>query len=104
MLITLQFGTMEGEGGTFALYQGLFPREETDDDDDRTLTGDSAMLRASSRRSSAEKLAPIKWFLLPWVCYLPNHLRVWYSSLLPIRHSSERLLLSPMVFSLLLYQ
>lgn len=68
-LIVLQFGTREGEGGTFALFQGLFPPETRDDDDDRALTGDSAMLRALSTRSSAEKLASVKWILLPWVRY-----------------------------------
>ncbi|PWN53614.1 potassium transporter [Violaceomyces palustris] len=31
--IVLYFGTGEGEGGTFALFQGLFPRSATDDDD-----------------------------------------------------------------------
>ncbi|KAG8907580.1 hypothetical protein FRB99_003504 [Tulasnella sp. 403] len=69
VLITLQFGTTEGEGGTFALFHGLFPPEEHDDDDDRALTGDSAMLRAQSSRSSAEKLAPVRWFLLPWTLF-----------------------------------
>ncbi|KAG8886271.1 hypothetical protein FRB98_001368 [Tulasnella sp. 332] len=68
-LIVLQFGTREGEGGTFALLQGLFPPDIRNDDDDRALTGDSAMLRAMSTRSSAEKLAGVKWFLLPWALF-----------------------------------
>ena len=76
VFITLRFGTKEGEGGTFALYQGLFPPDAKNDDDDRSLTGDSAALRASSKRSSAEKLAPVKWFLLPWV----GILGVWVHS------------------------
>lgn len=69
VIITLRFGTGEGEGGTFALYQGLFPPDEANDDDDRALTGDSAALRATSTKSSAEKLAPVKWFLLPWTLF-----------------------------------
>ncbi|KAF5389290.1 hypothetical protein D9757_003396 [Collybiopsis confluens] len=41
VLISLQFSTTEGEGGSFALYQGLYPPEEKDKDSDRVLTGDS---------------------------------------------------------------
>jgi len=39
VFISLYFGTNEGEGGSFALYQGLFPPRDIDYDDDRTLTG-----------------------------------------------------------------
>jgi KUP system potassium uptake protein len=39
VFISLHFGTYEGEGGTFALFQGLFPPEDSDFDSDRTLTG-----------------------------------------------------------------
>lgn len=38
--ITLYFGTGEGEGGTFALYQGLFPPPDEDHAVDRSLTID----------------------------------------------------------------
>ncbi|KAG8843145.1 hypothetical protein FRB96_004344 [Tulasnella sp. 330] len=69
VLIVLRFGTTEGEGGTFALYHGLFPPETRDDDDDRALTGDSAMMLAASTSSSAEKLSKWKWFLLPWALF-----------------------------------
>ncbi|KAG8951578.1 hypothetical protein FRC04_005865 [Tulasnella sp. 424] len=69
IFIVLQFGTKEGEGGTFALFQGLFPPDVHNDDDDRALTGDSAFLRAHSTRSSSEKLAPIKWPLLAWTLF-----------------------------------
>ncbi|TCD71664.1 hypothetical protein EIP91_005430 [Steccherinum ochraceum] len=41
VFIVLRFGTHEGEGGTFALFQGLYPPEDKDFDADRTLTGDS---------------------------------------------------------------
>ncbi|KAG8998097.1 hypothetical protein FRB90_012378 [Tulasnella sp. 427] len=69
IIIVLQFGTGEGEGGTFALYQGLFPPDVRNDDDDRSLTCDSAFMRAHSTRSSSEKLAPIKWPLLAWTLF-----------------------------------
>ncbi|KAF8343268.1 potassium transporter [Amanita rubescens] len=36
--ISLFFGTGEGEGGTFALYQGLYPPADYDYETDRTLT------------------------------------------------------------------
>ncbi|THG94244.1 hypothetical protein EW026_g7186 [Hermanssonia centrifuga] len=41
VLICLRFGTTEGEGGTYALFQGLFPPERKDPEADRILTGDS---------------------------------------------------------------
>ncbi|KAG8949506.1 hypothetical protein FRC00_008099, partial [Tulasnella sp. 408] len=69
IIIVLQFGTGEGEGGTFALFRGLFPPEEQSDDDDRALTCDSAFMRAHSARSSSEKLAPVKWPLLAWTLF-----------------------------------
>ncbi|KIO16195.1 hypothetical protein M407DRAFT_233319 [Tulasnella calospora MUT 4182] len=69
IFIVLQFGTREGEGGTFALYQGLFPPDLQNDDDDRALTCDSALVRAKSSRSSTEKLGPIKWPLLAWTLF-----------------------------------
>ncbi|TFK33003.1 potassium transporter [Crucibulum laeve] len=39
--ISLFFGTQEGEGGSFALYMGLYPAKDKDFDADRTLTGES---------------------------------------------------------------
>ncbi|KAK2467234.1 hypothetical protein APHAL10511_000783 [Amanita phalloides] len=38
VLISLYFGTGEGEGGSFALYQGLYPPKDYDYEIDRTLT------------------------------------------------------------------
>ncbi|TEB40003.1 potassium transporter [Coprinellus micaceus] len=38
VFISLFFGTKEGEGGSFALFQGLYPGAEKDFDADRTLT------------------------------------------------------------------
>ncbi|KAJ7643910.1 potassium transporter [Roridomyces roridus] len=50
VFISLLFGTQEGEGGSYALYQGLYPPEDHDGDLDRTLTGDS--YKVASRRSA----------------------------------------------------
>lgn len=62
VFISLYFGTNEGEGGSFALYQGLFPPREVDYDEDRTLTGVSIEGRsAPSHRTFKEHL---RWPLL----------------------------------------
>ncbi|KAK2465375.1 hypothetical protein APHAL10511_002729 [Amanita phalloides] len=45
VVISLWFGTGEGEGGTFALYQGLYPPADEDYEADRTLTVDSSQDR-----------------------------------------------------------
>ncbi|KAJ7131679.1 potassium transporter [Mycena crocata] len=50
VFISLFFGTGEGEGGPYALYQGLYPPEDHDGNLDRTLTGES--YKVPSRRSS----------------------------------------------------
>ncbi|KAH9941952.1 potassium transporter [Amylocystis lapponica] len=63
VLICLRFGTHEGEGGTFALFQGLYPPEEKDFDADRTLTGDSAKF---SVRQPAKLTSKLRWPLLAW--------------------------------------
>ncbi|KAM6494401.1 Potassium transporter [Amanita muscaria] len=42
VFISLHFGTGEGEGGTFALYQTLYPPADDDSEADRTLTVDSS--------------------------------------------------------------
>lgn len=51
-----------GEGGTYALFQGLFPPKHNDFDDDRTLTGDSFKKQGSE--SSSSKLSPKLWWPL----------------------------------------
>ncbi|TRM65069.1 potassium transporter [Schizophyllum amplum] len=63
VFVSLYFGTREGEGGTFALYQGIYPPDEKDFDNDRTLTGDSVNV-PSSRMSSFKRL--FRWPLLIW--------------------------------------
>ncbi|KAJ7486154.1 potassium transporter [Mycena galericulata] len=51
VFISLYFGTQEGEGGSYALYQGLYPPDEYDGNLDRTLTGDS--YKVASHKPSA---------------------------------------------------
>ncbi|THH28352.1 hypothetical protein EUX98_g5834 [Antrodiella citrinella] len=65
VFIALQFGTSEGEGGTFALFQGLYPPEDKDFDADKTLTGDSCK-PTPSRISLTSK---IRWPLLIWALF-----------------------------------
>ncbi|KAK7685797.1 hypothetical protein QCA50_011143 [Cerrena zonata] len=64
VFITLRFGTHEGEGGTFALFQGLFPQEEKDYDADRTLTGDS--YKAQKSPKNYKIASQLRWPLLIW--------------------------------------
>ncbi|KAF8321383.1 potassium transporter [Cantharellus anzutake] len=66
-LIALRFGTSEGEGGTFALLQGLYPRD-TISAFQRTLTSDSdAKGRAPERIERGQSfLSRGKWLLYLW--------------------------------------
>lgn len=68
VFISLYFGTTEGEGGSFALYQGLYPAAKEDFDADRTLTGESQdqRLRPLSEHSRSFK-DRIRLPLLLWV-------------------------------------
>ncbi|KAH9941946.1 potassium transporter [Amylocystis lapponica] len=66
VFIALDFGTNEGEGGTFALFQGLFPPEDEDFDADRTLTGDSTKFATSSTKQTAKIASRFRWPLLAW--------------------------------------
>ncbi|KZT56800.1 potassium transporter [Calocera cornea HHB12733] len=43
VIFALRFGTEEGEGGTFALFNGIFPKKQYDEDEERALTGDSGV-------------------------------------------------------------
>ncbi|KIY46736.1 potassium transporter [Fistulina hepatica ATCC 64428] len=63
--IALRFGTTEGEGGTFALYQGIYPREDPDIDGGRTLTGDSTHWKATTIHSDTLK-RKLRWGILIW--------------------------------------
>ncbi|EKM49054.1 uncharacterized protein PHACADRAFT_202067 [Phanerochaete carnosa HHB-10118-sp] len=47
------------EGGTYALFQGLYPPKHSDFDDDRTLTGDSFKSEASHSKLSTKLLWPL---------------------------------------------
>ena len=65
-MFALRFGTAEGEGGDFALFQGLFPPKEVDHDDDRCLTGDSKH-HPSTLSTRSRVLDVLRWPLLCWV-------------------------------------
>jgi KUP system potassium uptake protein len=62
----LRFGTGEGEGGSFALFQGLYPPPREDIDGDRVLTGDSAY-RSKSVSNAGQLSGRFRWPLLAWV-------------------------------------
>ncbi|GLB38222.1 putative K+ potassium transporter [Lyophyllum shimeji] len=68
VFISLRFGTTEGEGGSFALYQGLFPPVAKDCDADRTLTGDSTSLDETlAERSGGRRIThKVRWPMLIW--------------------------------------
>ncbi|KAE9408952.1 potassium transporter [Gymnopus androsaceus JB14] len=66
VFISLRFGTTEGEGGSFALYQGLYPPEDKDLDADRTLTGDSYI---KSTRSTDSIKQVLRVPLLVWCLF-----------------------------------
>ncbi|KAJ7451614.1 potassium transporter [Mycena latifolia] len=65
VFISLMFGTQEGEGGSYALYQGLFPPDDHDGNLDRTLTGDSYKVasRKGSTISERFRLPLLAWCL-----------------------------------------
>ncbi|KAF8750061.1 potassium transporter [Rhizoctonia solani] len=73
----LSFGTKEGEGGTFALYHGLFPPNFVSDEEDRSLTHDSNYKSKSSAPGtpstfSTDRLGKsswLRWALLPWTLF-----------------------------------
>ncbi|KAM6494400.1 Potassium transporter [Amanita muscaria] len=78
VFITLHFGTGEGEGGTFAIYQSLYPPADDDTEADRTLTVDSSYqdkghsdirtifsVNGKQRRISKT----IQWPLLVWCLF-----------------------------------
>ncbi|KAF8918970.1 potassium transporter [Mucidula mucida] len=69
VFISLRFATQEGEGGSFALFQGLYPPRVKNLDDDRALTGDYGI---DSRPISPEKSKlkdKMRWPLLIWCLF-----------------------------------
>ena len=57
-----------GEGGTFALYHGLFPPRVRNMDDDRTLTGDTVFDGKEERKTDKSSfLSVLRVPLLIWV-------------------------------------
>ncbi|KAJ7700275.1 potassium transporter [Mycena metata] len=65
VFISLMFGTQEGEGGSYALYQGLYPPEDYDGSLDRTLTGDSYKVASHKPTTISERfrLPLLAWCL-----------------------------------------
>ncbi|KAG8800880.1 hypothetical protein FRC19_008514 [Serendipita sp. 401] len=67
VFFALRFGTEQGEGGTFALYHGIFPPKPTNHNEDRTLTTESGWKTPSSAfTTTVTLLGRIKWLLLAW--------------------------------------
>ena len=66
VFICLRFGTGEGEGGSFALFQGLYPPPRQDMDSDRVLTGDSAY-KAKSVSGTGHLPKRLRWPIFAWV-------------------------------------
>lgn len=68
VVLGLRFGTQEGEGGTFALFHGIFPPKAIDWDEDRTLTAEFGLKTPSTSTSSSIRnaLDRFKWVLLAW--------------------------------------
>ncbi|KAG5650229.1 hypothetical protein H0H81_000252 [Sphagnurus paluster] len=64
VFISLEFGTGEGEGGPFALFQGLYPSAEHDHDTDRTLTGDSFNTEPQQQSGPRRISEKVRWPLL----------------------------------------
>ncbi|KII86101.1 hypothetical protein PLICRDRAFT_44566 [Plicaturopsis crispa FD-325 SS-3] len=69
VIISLYFGTTEGEGGTFALFQGLYPPEDIDFDCDRTLTGDSYNKTTAVKSDKYRLTKTLRWPLLVWCLF-----------------------------------
>ncbi|CAE6432002.1 unnamed protein product [Rhizoctonia solani] len=73
----LSFGTKEGEGGSFALFHGLFPPNFISDDEDRALTHDSSYKYKSGTPGGSStpstrslgKHSRLRWVLLPWTLF-----------------------------------
>ncbi|KAG8799422.1 hypothetical protein FRC16_005165 [Serendipita sp. 398] len=67
VFFALRFGTEQGEGGTFALYHGIFPPKSINYDEDRALTTDSGWKTPSSTSTSTiTLLGKSRWLLLAW--------------------------------------
>jgi KUP system potassium uptake protein len=65
--ISLYFGTTEGEGGSFALFQALYPPDEQNLDEDRTLSGESHFGKSKPLAKTFKEKA--RWPLLLWCLF-----------------------------------
>ncbi|KAG6902524.1 hypothetical protein C0995_015342 [Termitomyces sp. Mi166 len=77
IVTSLHFGTNEGEGGTFALYQGLYPPADKDHNADRTLTGSTQSLseKTGKRRINDVFRSPLRVWCLFGTAYVRPILR-----------------------------
>ncbi|THH10121.1 hypothetical protein EW145_g1548 [Phellinidium pouzarii] len=71
VLICPRFATKEGEGGTFALYHGLYPPSVHSVESDRTLTGDTYAFGSASSKSSSRIsfLQKSRWPIMIWALF-----------------------------------
>ncbi|TFK27651.1 potassium transporter [Coprinopsis marcescibilis] len=67
VFVSLYFSTTEGEGGSFALYQGIYPRTEQDFGEDRALTGDSQDFKPHVKKQTFKQ--KIQFPLLLWCLF-----------------------------------
>ncbi|KAF8799021.1 potassium transporter, partial [Phlegmacium glaucopus] len=67
VFISLYFGTHEGEGGSFALFQALYPPQDQNLDEDRTLSGESNFGRGRAVARTFRQKA--RWPLLLWCLF-----------------------------------
>ena len=61
--------SIAGEGGTFALFHGLYPPQRVDYSKDRVLTGDF-ISDPDNHYHSRDLLRRLRWPLLIWVGYI----------------------------------
>jgi KUP system potassium uptake protein len=64
VFICLRFGTYEGEGGTFALFQGIYPPKYFE----KTPTHDS-MMAGKTRRKDIKPPPSLRWPMLIWALF-----------------------------------
>ncbi|PVG00638.1 potassium transporter [Serendipita vermifera] len=69
VIIGLRFGTAEGEGGTFALFHGIFPPKHVDYEGERALTTDSGWKTPSNTSSIKTVLDKFRWPLISWALF-----------------------------------
>ncbi|KIY68292.1 potassium transporter [Cylindrobasidium torrendii FP15055 ss-10] len=66
VFVSMFFATQEGEGGSFALFQGIYPRRPRDTSADRTLTGDYTNGKMTAPKPTKTLRERMRWPLLIW--------------------------------------